>query len=364
MTAREKEILELIRKNPLISQQECADKLGITRSAAAGHIMNLSRQGYIKGKGYILQESPYIVVIGGANIDIQGFPFNPLITHDSNPGVIKLSCGGVGRNIAENLAHLGCDVRLISILGDDAFANQLKQETEAAGVDLTQCITAHNETTSTYLSILNKSGDMEIALSSMEILSKLTVNSIKPKSDLIKNAAAVVLDTNLTEEVIDYLLTSFPDTIFFADPVSVTKAHKLLKHIDRLFCVKPNILEAEVLTGKKLATIHEIESAGQELLKRGIKQVIISRGEDGLFCCNQSESFFRPAPQVKIKNCTGAGDAFMAGLVYSWLHGMSLQDSAAFAEAASKMTLEHENTINPTLSVENIQKEIANSRSS
>ena len=363
MTAREKEILELIRKNPLISQQECADALGITRSAAAGHIMNLSRQGYIKGKGYILQESPYVVVIGGANIDIQGFPFSTLISHDSNPGLIKLSCGGVGRNIAENLARLGCDVRLISILGDDAFANQIRQETEAAGVDISNCITVHNDTTSTYLSILNKSGDMEIALSSMEILNKLTVNSIKTKADIIRNAAVVVLDTNLTEEVINYLLTSFPDTVFFADPVSVTKAHKLLQYIGRLHCIKPNILEAEVLVGRKLSTVHEIEIAGRELLSLGINQVIISRGEDGLFCCNEKASFFRPAPKVNIKNCTGAGDAFMAGLVYSWLHGMNLQDSVVFAEIASKLTLEHENTINPTLSVENIQNEIAKNRS-
>ncbi len=364
MTAREKQILELIRKNPLISQQECAAALGITRSAAAGHIMNLTRQGYIKGKGYIIQESPYVVVIGGANIDIQGFPFKPLIMHDSNPGLIKLSCGGVGRNIAENLARLGCDVRLISILGDDAFANQLRAETESAGVDISECITVHNDTTSTYLSILNTSGDMEIALSSMEILNKLTVNSIKPKADLIRHAAAVVLDTNLSEEVIDYLLTSFPDTVFFADPVSVTKAHKLVKNLGQLYCIKPNFLEAEVLTERKLSTIKEIEIAGHELLDSGIKQVIISRGEDGLFCCNGSSSFFRPAPKVNIKNCTGAGDAFMAGLVYSWLHDMDFHSSVVFAETASKLTMEHENTINPTLSVENIQKEIAESRKS
>ncbi len=358
MTAREKEILELIRKNPLISQQECADALGITRSAAAGHIMNLSRQGYIKGKGYILQESPYVVVIGGANIDIQGFPFSPLIMHDSNPGIIKLSCGGVGRNIAENLARLGCDVRLITILGDDAFASQLRAETQAAGVDISNCITVHNDTTSTYLSILNTTGDMEIALASMEILNKLTVDIIKTKADVIRNAAAVVLDTNLTQEVITYLLTSFPDTVFFADPVSVTKAHKLISSIGRLYCIKPNILEAEVLVGRKLQTIQELEQAGRQLLDQGVKQVVISRGEDGLFCCNEQESFFRPAPQVSIKNCTGAGDAFMAGLVYSWLHNMSLEQAAAFAEGASKMTLEHENTINPALSVESILKTI------
>ena len=73
MTEREREILHLIRENPMISQEEIAKKIGITRTSVAVHISNIMKKGIILGKGYIINESPYIMVIGGTNVDIQGF---------------------------------------------------------------------------------------------------------------------------------------------------------------------------------------------------------------------------------------------------------------------------------------------------
>ena len=70
MTQRERQLLEWIRENPMISQQELADKAGITRSSTAVHISNLMKKGYIAGRGYLLRTAPYIVVIGGVNMDI------------------------------------------------------------------------------------------------------------------------------------------------------------------------------------------------------------------------------------------------------------------------------------------------------
>ncbi|HCL51251.1 MAG TPA: kinase, partial [Clostridiaceae bacterium] len=83
MTNREKEILELIKKNPMISQKDLADILGITRSSVAVHITNLQKKGYILGKGYIVKEGEYVSIVGGANVDIQGFPKEKFILKDS-----------------------------------------------------------------------------------------------------------------------------------------------------------------------------------------------------------------------------------------------------------------------------------------
>ena len=70
MTQRERQLLEWIRENPMISQQELAEKAGITRSSAAVHISSLMKKGYIVGRGYLLRTDPYIVVVGGVNMDI------------------------------------------------------------------------------------------------------------------------------------------------------------------------------------------------------------------------------------------------------------------------------------------------------
>ena len=86
MTQRERQLLEWIRENPMISQQELAEKAGITRSSAAVHISSLMKKGYIAGRGYLLRTDPYIVVVGGVNMDIGAVSHAPLVAQDSNPG--------------------------------------------------------------------------------------------------------------------------------------------------------------------------------------------------------------------------------------------------------------------------------------
>ena len=111
MTQRERELLNALAENPMISQQELADKLGITRSSVAVHISHLTKKGYIAGKGYVLRSPSYAVVVGGVNMDIGGRSNAPLVDADSNPGVVRMSLGGVGRNIAHNMALLGSGQR-------------------------------------------------------------------------------------------------------------------------------------------------------------------------------------------------------------------------------------------------------------
>ena len=79
----------------MISQQELADKAGITRSSVAVHISNLMKKGYITGKGYIVHTAPYVTVVGGVNMDIGGWPGEVPVMQDSNPGVVRMSLGGV-----------------------------------------------------------------------------------------------------------------------------------------------------------------------------------------------------------------------------------------------------------------------------
>ena len=72
MTQRERQLLRWIEENPMITQQELADKAGITRSSAAVHISNLMKKGHIAGRGYIVHTAPYAVVVGGVNMDVGG----------------------------------------------------------------------------------------------------------------------------------------------------------------------------------------------------------------------------------------------------------------------------------------------------
>ena len=128
ITGRETEILQWIRENPLISQNELAEKAGITRSSVSVHISNLIKKGLILGKDYVTGGSKPVTVIGAVNIDISASASASFRKADSNPGKIKVSAGGVGFNIASNSALLGIPVCFISAFGGDTHASFLKHK--------------------------------------------------------------------------------------------------------------------------------------------------------------------------------------------------------------------------------------------
>lgn len=358
MTNREQEILKLIKKNPMISQKELSEALGITRSSAAVHITNLMKKGLIKGKGYILNEEPYICIVGGANIDIQGFPNKKLIMKDSNPGKVKISLGGVGRNIGENLVKLGVETKLITVLGDDVYGNKILDEGRLIGLDMKHSLVLKEHSTSTYLSILDEDGDMQIAIAHMDILERMNVDFLQNKKHVVENSKLCIVDTNLPQETIEYIVNSSKDTEFFVDTVSTAKAVKIKNIIGSFHTIKPNKIEAGVLSGIEINTIEDVRKAGDYFLNKGVKRVFITLGEEGTYYNDGENENIIKTPKIKVVNATGAGDAFVAALAYSRLMDFSIDYTAKFAMSASILALSHSNTINPNMSLENINKKM------
>jgi pseudouridine kinase len=356
MTNREEEILKLIRENPMLSQKELANTLGITRSCAAVHITNLLKKGYITGKGYILKDEPYVSIIGGANVDIQGFTYKQLTLRDSNPGQVKISLGGVGRNIGENLVRLGCNTKLLTVLGDDVYGKKILDEARSIGLNMQDSLVLANEDTSTYLSILDEKGDMMVAVSSMSIFEKITADFIKEKKHIIGNSKLCIIDTNIPAEVIEYIVSNHKNTDFFLDTVSTKKAVRVKELIGCFHTIKPNKLEAEMLTGIKIVTKEDLKKVAEYFLHKGVKRVFISLGEEGIYYNDGTEENHIAAPKIDMVNSTGAGDAFIAALAFCYLKDFHIDFSTRFAMTASILALSHENTINPNMSVDNINK--------
>ncbi len=351
MTQREQEILNILKQEPTISQNDIASRLGITRSSVAVHITNLLKKGYLLGKGYIVQDEPYVLVIGGSNIDIQGFPKEKLIQRDSNIGTVKMSLGGVGRNIAENCARLGVPTRLMSVIGDDPYGQKILKEAQAIGLNMQDTVVLSGESTSTYLSILDETHDMAMAINHMDSIEKLTVDHIRAKRSIIEHAQLVVLDTNLSQAVLDHLLTQYPKTKFFVDTVSTKKALKIKDHLKHIHTLKPNRMEAEVLTGSSEKT--PLLELGSQLK---CKRSFISLGSQGVQVFEGKTHLHFPTKPIEVVNATGAGDAFMAGLVYAYLKGYDIKETCLTAMAASRLALSHPDTINPNLNEQSLHE--------
>jgi pseudouridine kinase len=350
MTERELQILALLKQDPQIAQQAMADRLGISRSAIAGHIMNLTNKGAILGKGYILAADRYTVVIGGANMDILGRPFSGLQNGDSNPGHVSSSPGGVGRNIAENLARMGSDTRLISAVGKDNYGQLILQQCRDAGIDSQACLELFDANTSTYLSVLDSKGDMQVAIADMAIIERLTVDVLKTKADMIRRSELLVLDANLSGSALEYLLCNFADKPIFVDTVSCAKAHKLAPYLSGIHTLKPNLKEAQQLSGITIKDNTELPKLTDWFHHQGVQRVFLSLGSQGVFYSDQKEQAFVPTIPVDMVNANGAGDAFLAGLAHSWIQNWSTLQSTKFAMAAAVLTLSHIATINPNMS--------------
>ena len=108
---------------------------------------------------------PYVAVVGAVNMDVCGRPYQKLILRDSNPGAVRYTPGGVGRNIAHDLRLLGVAVRFVTVFGDDPYGAALQESCRMLGMDLTDAAAMPGMRTSTYLYITDERGEMQLGLS-------------------------------------------------------------------------------------------------------------------------------------------------------------------------------------------------------
>ncbi|MGL4730609.1 MAG: carbohydrate kinase family protein [Clostridium sp.] len=300
----------------------------------------------------------YVLVLGMSIIDILGFCENKYKQCDSIPGKIKISFGGVCRNIAENLARVGVNTQFISVIGDDKNGRDMVDHSKEIGYCMDNSLILENGSTPTYMAVLDECGEMVSAVVDMESANKLDTNFIDSKADIIKNAEYTILDSD-NPELLKYILETFKgQTKFILDPISSAKAANVKHLISHFHTIKPNRLEAEALCGFKIKNIEDAKRAGKYLLEQGVENVFISLDADGVYYCNDKCCGIVKSEQVKVKNVTGAGDSFVSGIAYGYMNNLPMDEIVRVAIAMSVITIRHEETINPNMSMDLINKTI------
>lgn len=302
----------------------------------------------------------YILVLGASIVDIIGFSRKKYSHRDSIPGNIKISLGGVCRNIAENLARVNVKTEFISILGGDDQGRNIIENSKKIGYNMKHSLVLDNEYTPTYMAILNEDGEMESAIVDMECLNKMDRAFIDSKAEVIENAEYVILDSD-NPELLEYILTKFHGkTKFILDPVSASKAKKVSHLIKYFHTIKPNRLETEVLCGFKIENDKDLVKAADYFLSLGVENVFISLDADGIYYKTANEEGKVKTTAVDVKNVTGAGDSFVSGVGYGYMNNLSIKDTVKYAIAMSVVTIIHEETINPNMSEDFVNEFIKN----
>lgn len=298
----------------------------------------------------------YIAGIGGANMDIHGKGDQSLVMRDSNPGTLHTSLGGVCRNICENLARLGSKVKLITVLGDDDNGRNILRGCEGVGIDMSSARVIPGERSSSYVSLLDDSGDMLLAMSDMHIIKRMDERFVEENEQVLSCADLVVCDGNLSVATVERL-TEVCLSPLYLDPVSTAWAKQMAPFIGCFDTVKPNRMELAALTGMPVESVGQVVAACDALLKKGVRRVFVSLGQDGMLYRGREGTIHRVARKYPdLVNATGAGDASMAGIVWASRQGMTADEIVCVGMAAGMIAIASPDTISRDMTAEKIEE--------
>jgi len=298
-----------------------------------------------------------ITVIGEANIDIFVQPIGGNTLHEATrictPSHISFHHGGVARNIAHNLCLMGHDVRLMTVFGNDDYAAHLIDDCKTIGMDLSLSTQFQEAKSPIFLSFNDAEGNMQSAHSDIELNNRMGLDWLKGKIDQINRSEIVVADTLLTSEALSYLIDQVQVPLFL-DAVSPQRALRIAEALKqskkkRLSVLKCNFAEAQTLTN-----IKEPMDAAKALSAKGIKDVFLTLGAEGVIYSSTSETRHFSALPSKVVNVTGSGDAFLAGIVHAFTTDRYGHNAVPFGLKVAQHNTESEAPVNPTLRLEHV----------
>lgn len=287
-----------------------------------------------------------VVVLGGANVDLKARSHAPVVAATSNPGTTCLSPGGVGRNIAENLARLGTSTTLVTAVGSDQLGDDLLAGTASAGVDVS-LVVRREAATGTYTAVLDDAGELVVAVADMAVVESLRPADVASVADRLTAADLVVIDGNLLPETVAAVLetAAAAGVRVVVDPVSVPKARRLAPAVRRpVFLLTPNAGELAALTG-----IPDPEHALAALHGNGAELVWLRLGPDGSLLSTPTGMLTLATTTGPVVDVTGAGDAMLAAFCHFLLAGSAPEEAARLGHAAAALTIAGPATVRPDL---------------
>ncbi len=353
MNEKEQLVLGLIRENPYLSQQEMAEKVGLSRPALANIISSLTRRGEVIGRAYILPEKKAIVAIGGANVDRKFHIEGTVRLETSNPANVTTSVGGVARNIAENLGRLGNEVKLLTMMGADHDGEKIKKHSEKfISFEMTEILP--DKSTGSYSAVLTHDGELVIAMADMEIYKELVPSMLTKYEARIVDARCIIIDLNAPRETVEYIvnLARTRDIPLAVIPVSSPKMNHMPDSLQGLTYFISNKDEVETYLQRSLKTEEDYENAVSEFLGKGVDHVVITLGEAGVITGHKGKiERLKAVPIDCIVDVTGAGDAFVSAFLHAMLQDEPFLEAVKFGLYNASQTLQCDTTVREDLSV-------------
>lgn len=293
-----------------------------------------------------------VLVVGSANMDLVvkavRFPKPGETILGSGFGMFP---GGKGANQAVAAAKLGGKVYFIGKMGNDLFNEKLVEKMTLDHVVMDHLFIDEKESTGIGLITVDDSGENEIVVVSGSNM-RLTPDELQSKQELFSKVSVVLTQLEIPLETVQKTadLAKQSKAVFVLNPAPAkTLPVTLLKKIDFL---TPNETELALLSGKPVEDIASAETAARELIKIGVKNLIVTLGEKGALFINHSGKQLFPAKKVSnIVDTTAAGDAFSGAFALGISNGRTTEEAIQFANkvAAYSVTKMGAQTSMPSL---------------
>ncbi len=246
--------------------------------------------------------------------------------------------GGKGANQAVAAARLGARVEMIGRLGDDAMADDLLKSLKINQVGVKNVIRTEEETSGTALIMVEETGDNVIVVIPGSN-GKLDEEDIDQAIDTIRSTKIVVTQLEIPIQTVKYVLEKAKAfnkyTILNPAPAAYLE-DDIIMNTDLL---TPNETELEILSGITIESEADIIRAAKKLLKRGVKQLIVTLGDKGCMYIDEKGHKSYSALSVKAVDTTAAGDSFTAALAVALCEGKSMDEVITFATKVGALTV-------------------------
>ena len=290
-----------------------------------------------------------IVVIGAVFVDVKGFPAGQYIPQGRNVGWIEQVHGGVSRNVAEDIANVELRPTYVSLVDNNSAGDEVVRKLRSHKVNV-DYIRAVRNGMGTWLAVFDHTGDVVGSISQRPDMSPLLELLEEKGDEIFSQADSVVVEICLDKEIVKKVFRLAKQ---YAKPVYAVVANMSIAVQRRDFlqdcaCFICNRQEAGILFSDDYSqtTIPEMESILAEKVRRArIPSMIITLGDKGAVYADMfGYKGYCPARNVIVKDTTGAGDAFCAGVAVGLTYGKTLAESCeigSFLAASVIMTSEN-----------------------
>lgn len=287
-----------------------------------------------------------IVVVGTTFVDIKGFPFDNYIPAGRNAGNVQIIHGGVGRNVAEDIANLELRPTYVSMTDESAEGREVVNRLRNHKVN-TDYIVSSPDGMGMWLAVFNETGDVAGSISkrpNMEPLAEI----VETKGDeIFRDCDSIVIeidiDKNIVKSVFKYA-EKYGKRVY-AVVANMSIASERRDFLQKIDCFVCNVQEAGILFVEDMEDMSPeelCESISQKVIKARIPSMVVTMGSRGaVYADYNGGKGICPANKVNVRDTTGAGDAFCAGVAAGLTYNKTLKESVEIGTklAASVITV-------------------------